>query len=88
MISLSRRTDQVAASKMLSAAGAALYGPCWESALASELRVDAERVQEWVLGEQRVPQATWDDLAQLLHLHARACAGLSDALRAGEGARS
>jgi|APAra7269096979_1048534.scaffolds.fasta_scaffold08306_5 hypothetical protein len=88
MIPLSRRTDQVAASRMLSAAGAALHGPSWESALASELNVDTERVEEWMSGRQRVPQATWDDLARLLQIHAQACAGLSDALRAGEGARS
>jgi hypothetical protein len=52
---------------LLIAAGEALYGPRWQSALADDLNVATRTVQRWVAGDRAVPDLR-DDLRVLLHV--------------------
>ena len=45
---------------LLIAAGEALYGPRWQSALADDLNVATRTVQRWVAGERAVPDLCVD----------------------------
>ena len=46
--------------ELLIAAGEALYGPRWQSALADDLNVATRSVQRWVAGERAVPDLRAD----------------------------
>ncbi len=48
-------------------AGEALYGPQWQTALATALGLsDARQVRQWLAGERKIPDRVWEDIKQLL----------------------
>lgn len=51
---------------LLAAAGAALYGPRWQSEIARDLDVSDRTVRRWVAGDQPVPPGVAVDLLRLL----------------------
>lgn len=55
---------------LLSAVGAALFGPHWRNQLAREIRVNERSVRRW-LEDDHVPAGVWADVAELAsHRHA------------------
>lgn len=62
----------------LEAAGKALYGAQWQSALAHALGVKSRRVREWVAGERKPKRGVMQDIIVLLDNNQRA---LSDVKR-------
>lgn len=48
------------------AAGRALYGERWKSALAADLGVSRDSVDDWSTGRMRPRLGVWEDVAALL----------------------
>ena len=55
----------------LEAAGQALYGAQWQSALARSLGVDARRVREWLAGERKPKIGVMLDIIALMEINQR-----------------
>lgn len=54
-------------SKHLKAAGVALFGPRWQTALARALGMrDGRRVRQWMTGDRPIPEGIWVDIISLL----------------------
>jgi hypothetical protein len=52
----------------LAAAGAALYGPRWQSELARSLGVSDRTMRRWLSGENPIPAGVWGDCCALLRV--------------------
>lgn len=63
----------------LEAAGEALYGPAWQSALARDLDVNLRTMQRWAAGEAEPPDLR-HELAALCRMRGNALAALADRL--------
>lgn len=50
----------------MAAAGHALYGERWQSALAHDLGVDPRRVRQWMAGERKPQPGVMQDIIALL----------------------
>ena len=50
----------------MESAGKALYGECWQSALAHALGVDSRRVRQWMAGERKPQVGVMHDIITLL----------------------
>lgn len=50
----------------LAKAGAALYGPRWQSELARSLGVSDRTMRRWLSGEHEIPAGVWGDCCALL----------------------
>ncbi len=59
---------------LLREAGAALYGPRWQSDLARALGVSDRTVRRWDAGSHNVPAGAWSDLRALLQERGKALA--------------
>lgn len=60
----------------LIAAGAALYGPRWQSALAADLGVTDRTMRRWLAGTTALPDAVPDELRALLRARGKTIADL------------
>jgi len=52
---------------LLKAAGKALYGPRWQTALAADLEVADRTVQRWAAGDSPIPEGVSGDVWLLLN---------------------
>jgi DNA-binding transcriptional regulator YiaG len=62
--------------QLLSEAGAALYGPRWQSELARALKVSDRTMRRWAAGEWPVPPNVWQELRAILKVHGHAIAAV------------
>lgn len=53
-------------SKLLQDAGAALYGPRWQTDVARDLNVSDRTIRRWAAGTDDVPAGAYLDLARLI----------------------
>ena len=60
----------------LAAAGEALYGPRWQSALADDLGVNRKAIQRWMNGRLEIPESLPDELRALLAARGKTIAAL------------
>jgi ribosome-binding protein aMBF1 (putative translation factor) len=51
--------------------GTALYGPEWQSPMATDLGVNVRTVQRWAAGETQPREWVWSQLARLVPLRLR-----------------
>lgn len=63
-------------SALLREAGAALYGPRWQSDIARDLGVSDRTVRRWDAGQNDVPEGVWDELRALLKARGLALAAV------------
>ena len=66
----------------MSAAGRALYGERWQSALAHDLGVDPRRVRQWMAGERKPQPGVMHDIIYLLERNQGTVADTLTRLRA------
>lgn len=60
----------------LAAAGEALYGPRWQSALAADLGVADRTLRRWLAGDREIPDSLPDELRALLAARGKTIAAL------------
>lgn len=63
----------------LIAAGEALYGERWQSALAADLGVADRTLRRWLAGDRDMPESLPDELRALLRARGKTIAELLDA---------
>ena len=51
---------------LLRAAGEALYGPQWQSALARDLRCSTRTMQRYAAGTREPPPSIWQELHEMV----------------------
>ncbi len=67
--------------ELLHAAGAALYGPRWQSDLARDLGVSIRTMQRWAAGQISPPRGIYVDLLRLVSRRCDELACLEERLR-------
>lgn len=60
--------------------GEAIFGPNWQTPLASELKVADRTMRRWAAGEFEPPQGIWKDLAVLCRKRGEALNKIADRL--------
>jgi hypothetical protein len=68
-------------SKLLQNAGAALYGPRWQTDLARDLDISDRTIRRWASGTDDVPVGAYVDLARLVEERMAALEALSPKLK-------
>lgn len=68
-------------SKLLADAGAALYGPRWQTEMARDLDISDRTIRRWVAGTDDVPHGAYLDLLRIVEERAIDLDALTPKLR-------
>lgn len=60
--------------------GEALFGPRWQTALASEIGVSDRTMRRWVASPESIPEGAWADIRDLCARRGKTLMELSEAL--------